>query len=288
MAEYVPHRRVNLKTNPVYTEKWLQERIADDPALLGLGDLDVKDMERMQPRAGRLDMLLSDPDTNTRYEVELQLGATDESHIIRTIEYWDIERRRYPQYEHVAVIVAEEITSRFLNVVSLFNRAIPLVAIQVSAVEIGDAVTLLFTTVLDLMPLGTEEEDEPDEPRDRSYWEKKATPETLALTDRILNIVREVEPTAVLKYNKNYIGIARAGVVSNFVSFRPRKKHVIGEFKIPRSEEVDSRVEEAGIEVLAYHARWGSFRVALTDEDVTENADLLRDLVKLAHENYGL
>ena len=30
----------------------------------------------------------------------------DESHIIRTIEYWDIERRRYPQYEHVAVIVA--------------------------------------------------------------------------------------------------------------------------------------------------------------------------------------
>jgi len=34
---------------------------------------------------------------NTRYHVELQLGATDESHIIRTIEYWDTERRRWPQ-----------------------------------------------------------------------------------------------------------------------------------------------------------------------------------------------
>ena len=30
------------------------------------------------------------------------------SHIIRTIEYWDIERRRYPAYEHVAVLVCRK------------------------------------------------------------------------------------------------------------------------------------------------------------------------------------
>jgi len=44
------------------------------------------------------------------YEIEIQLGSTDESHIIRTIEYWDIERKRYPQYDHTAVIIAEDIT----------------------------------------------------------------------------------------------------------------------------------------------------------------------------------
>ena len=92
-----------------------------DTSLLGLGDFLVRDVERRQPRAGRLDSLLSEPQTATRYEVEIQLGPTDEAHIIRTIEYWDLERRRYPQYEHVAVIVAEDITSRFLNVISLFN-----------------------------------------------------------------------------------------------------------------------------------------------------------------------
>ena len=74
-----------MRTEPQLSEKWLQERIAEEPSLLGLGDLDVKDVERSQPRAGRLDMLLFDPESNTRYEVELQLGATDESHIIRTI-----------------------------------------------------------------------------------------------------------------------------------------------------------------------------------------------------------
>ena len=62
-----------------------------NPALLGLGEVDVKDVERSQPHGGRLDLLLYDPLANTRYEVELQLGATDESHIIRTIEYWDTE-----------------------------------------------------------------------------------------------------------------------------------------------------------------------------------------------------
>src|SRR5437660_12461262 len=105
------------------TEKMVQEQIADDPSILGLGELELKDKERMQPHAGRLDLLLQDPETLKRYEVEIQLGATDESHIIRTIEYWDIERKRYPQYEHAAVIVAEEITARCLHVIQPFNGA---------------------------------------------------------------------------------------------------------------------------------------------------------------------
>src|SRR3990170_5460068 len=133
---------VSLKAHAVYNEKWLQGVLAEDTSFLGLGDLVVKDVERRQPRAGRLDLLLSDPETHTRYEVEIQLGATDEAHIIRTIEYWDIEKSRYPQYEHVAVLVAEDITSRFLNVINLFNRAIPLIAIQMRALEVGGLLTL--------------------------------------------------------------------------------------------------------------------------------------------------
>ncbi len=92
---------------------------------MGLGKLALKDKERRQPRAGRLDLLLQHQEENHRYEVEIQLGKTDESHIIRTIEYWDNEKKLYPQYEHHAVIVAEEITARFLNVISLFNGHIP-------------------------------------------------------------------------------------------------------------------------------------------------------------------
>ena len=114
-------KTIDLKTSTYVNEKWIQEQIANDPTMLGLGDIVLKDKERIQPNAGRLDLLFQDSETNKRYEVELQLGKTDESHIIRTIEYWDIERKRYPQYEHCAVIIAEDITSRFLNVIQLFN-----------------------------------------------------------------------------------------------------------------------------------------------------------------------
>ena len=91
--------------------------------------------------------------------MEIQLGASDESHIIRTIEYWDIERKRYPQYDHTAVIVAEDITSRFLNVISLFNGHIPIMAIQFSAIETGEGVGCT-TTVLDTVSRGFVDDDE--------------------------------------------------------------------------------------------------------------------------------
>lgn len=92
--DFIKPERLWLRDHPELNEKWVQARIADDPALLGLGELILRDKERTQPKAGRLDLLLQDLETHRRYEVELQLGATDESHIIRTIEYWDIERKR--------------------------------------------------------------------------------------------------------------------------------------------------------------------------------------------------
>jgi hypothetical protein len=76
-----------LKTHPQFNEKWVQERLAKNPSILGIGELILKDQERNQPGAGRLDLLFQDPDSNLRYEVEIQLGKTDECHIFRTIQY---------------------------------------------------------------------------------------------------------------------------------------------------------------------------------------------------------
>jgi len=163
--------KINLLNHPDLNEKWVQQIIAKDPSILGLGDLILKDKERIQPKAGRLDLLLQDPDTNRRYEIEIQLGKVDESHIIRTIEYWDIERKRYPQYDHCAVIIAEDITSRFLNIVSIFNGFIPLIAIQMNVYKVKEDYFLLPTTVLDEMSLGLVEDEEIRETTDRNYWE---------------------------------------------------------------------------------------------------------------------
>lgn len=282
--KYVRHRQIQMRNHPELSEKWIQQLLVDDPSLLGLGEIDVKDEERRQPHAGRLDLLLSDADTDTRYEVELQLGPTDESHIIRTIEYWDTEKRRFPQYDHVAVIVAEEITARFFNVISLFNGFIPIIAIQVAAIEVApDEVTLVFTKVLDRMTLGTEEEDE-GEPTDRNYWEAKTAPQVLKLTDRVFELVKEIDPDVEMKYNKYYIGIAVNGRATNFVSFHPRKTRVNLQIVLDRSEEFIDELETLGIDSLPY--KWGKYRPSFNTDPTDEQRELLLKMFKLARDDY--
>jgi hypothetical protein len=77
--------------------------------------------------------------------------------------------------EHCAVIVAEDITSHFLNVIKLFNRSIPLIAIKLSAIRVGDEIGLVFTTVLDEVPRGAPDDEPPQETKDRPYWENKGS-----------------------------------------------------------------------------------------------------------------
>ena len=122
--------------------------------------MSLLEQERNHARAGRLDLLLRDDDNRKRYEVELQLGATDESHIIRVIEYWDKERRKYPNWDHCAVFIAEEVNGRFLNVVDILNGKVPLIALQMQALQVGDLTTLVFTKVVDEIVLGSEFEEE--------------------------------------------------------------------------------------------------------------------------------
>lgn len=279
---------VNLKKHPALDEKWVQNQIADDPSLLGLGDLILRDKERIQPNAGRLDLLLQDADTLKRYEVEIQLGATDESHIIRTIEYWDIERKRYPQYEHAAVIVAEEITSRFLNVIQLFNGAIPLIALKMTAYKIGDQTCLTFVKVLDEITYGLVDEDEPiAEPVDRSFWEKKGSKKSLALTDELMSIVSSVEPSATLKYNRHYIGLSVDGSPLNFISFRPQKGHVIMKIKLPKLQEIDDLLEESCIETLAYEVTYRQYRLRFDSSITEKQKEVLIQLGRKSREGFG-
>ena len=283
--EFAKFEKISLKNHPELNERWVQDRIAEDPSILGLGDVILKDKERIQPRAGRLDLLLQDAESSRRYEVEVQLGATDESHIIRTIEYWDIERKRYPQYEHTAVIVAEDITSRFLNVVSLFNGMIPLMAIQMNALKNGNQVGLVFTTVVDQLSLGfVDEDEETQEVTDRAYWESRGSKKTVAMADEFLELAKEYDASLELKYNKFYIGLAKNGQPSNFIIVRPKKGFIRFEPRLKSSPETTERLENAGLDVMDYDARWGRYRIRLKPGEIEKNREILKEVVKEAYE----
>lgn len=276
---------ISLKDHPELTEKWVQARVAEDPSIIGLGELTLKDSERPQPSGGRLDLLLHDPDSNTRYEVELQLGKSDESHIIRTIEYWDYQRKKFPQYKHCAVLIAEDITSRFLNVVSLFNGNIPFIAIQMKAIKVEGVVTLFFTTVIDVLSLGTEEEDEA-EVVDRKYWESKGSKDSLKLADSLLAIVEEVAPGFTLKYNKHYIGLSIQGTSKNFISMTPRRKAILLAAKLPQADETQALLEQTDMDIMSYDKQWNQYRVRLTEKDIQQSKPTLLQLIQKAYAAY--
>jgi hypothetical protein len=281
--KFIKPERVSLASHAEYGEMWVQQRIAEDPSILGLGDLILKDKERSQPRGGRLDLLFQDAESATRYEVEVMLGSTDERHIIRTIEYWDVEKKRYPQYDHYAVIVAEDITSRFLNVIGLFNGFIPLIALQMSALKFGDQISLVFTKVMDALALGMPDEDEEVQAvTDRSYWETRATKDTVALADEMLDLIKTFAPGVELKYNKFYIGLAKDGQPNNFAVFRPKKNSFRAEIHLKESPEIDQQLDEAGIDAMDYDKRWGAYRLRLTKSDIKKHADLLIKLMKMS------
>lgn len=284
--KHVKLKTISLKNNPQLNERWLQNIIAEEPGILGIGEVFLKDKERIHAGAGRLDLLLQDIDGHGRYEVEIQLGATDESHIIRTIEYWDVERKKYPQYDHTAVIVAEDITSRFLNVVGLFNGFIPIMAIQVTAIETADGVGLQFTKVLDTVRLGyLDEDEETAEPTDRNFWETvRGTKKTVSLADRIQNLALSFAPAAELSYNKHYIGFWVDGRACNFAVCRPQKSALRLEIRLPQSEEIDEVIAKADLDVLDYDKRWGNYRLKLSETDISEKGETLRMLLQQAYE----
>lgn len=287
MPKLIKPEKIFLSQHPTIKESWIQEQIANDPVILGLGDLVLKDKERTHPRAGRLDLLLQDPETKRRYEVEIQLGKTDESHIIRTIEYWDIERKRYPQYEHCAVIIAEDITSRFSNVINLFNGTIPLIAIQMNAYKFGEDIALVFTKVLDEIKLGLVDEDEEiRQETDREYWLKRGTNETVKMADEVLELIKEFHSDLELKYNKFYIGLSKDGQPYNFAIFRPMKKVMGIEVKLPQSEETQSVIDDASFDDMGYDSRWGSYRLRLTKPEIKSKKEVLLKLLEEAYKNY--
>jgi predicted transport protein len=285
-VSYLRPERLLMKTHPELNERWVQDRIAEDPSIIGLGDLVLREKERTQPRAGRLDLLLQDSETKRRYEVEIQLGATDETHIIRAIEYWDIERKRYPQYDHCGVIIAEDITSRFLNEVSLFNGTIPLIAIQMQVLKISEHITLVFTTVMDELTRGLidEDEDVAATPTDRAYWESRGTKNTVAIAEHLLEIVRKFDPSIAFKYNKFYIGLAKDGRADNFLTFRPQKRALLLEVRLKQSDDIQNKIDAAGFNTLSYDAKWGNYHLILTADEFKRHSEVLHELIRLAHE----
>ena len=105
----------------------------------------------------------------------------------------------------------------------MLNGFIPLVAIQLNAIQVGDQIILIFTRVLDQRLGFAFEEEEEQEITDRSYWEKRSSKTTVCMANEVLQTLKTLDQELELKYNKFYIGVSKDNKPYNFVIFRPKK-----------------------------------------------------------------
>lgn len=191
-------------------EYWLQDVIYNNPKVLGLGDgLVPVHKEKRQPKGGRLDILLKNPEDNTMYEVEVMLGPTDPSHIIRAIEYWDNEKRKYPQRQHFCVLVAESFDRRYFNVVQLMSLNIPMIAIQADLLEVNEDKILNFSTIINVYTEPEETEEEVKKVNEATW--NQYSPWTNTNAKEFIKLLKGQHEKVTLGYTQSYISIAIDG-----------------------------------------------------------------------------
>ena len=266
-----------------YDEFWLQDQIVEYPACLQLGELEFISRERQQASGGRLDILLKDPEDDSMYEVEVMLGETDETHIIRTIEYWDNEKRKWPQRQHFAVLVAETITRRFFNVIQLLSHAIPIIAIQVKIVEAEGKRLLHFSKILDTYEEPEDEGGSSGKEYNEEFWRQKSN-WTLEAAKALLDATRPELPDAALNFVKNYIGINVKGNNYLWLHKRSNGRSLLGLwFTDGNLTPAMTILEEAG---MANTKKNQTIRVATDKQQITAKAEVIARLAALVKKSW--
>lgn len=264
-------------------EYWLQDVIFNNPEKLGLGNLVAVKKEKIQNSGGRLDILLKDPNDNSMYEIEVMLGETDPSHIIRAIEYWDNEKRRYPQRQHFAVLIAENFNRRYFNVIQLLSLNVPMIAIQADLLEIENHKILNFTKVLDIY---VEPQDETEAKSATEKTWKERAPWTLKLAKRYIEILSEIGEKGKLNFTQSYISIVINNKNSYFFDKR-NKPTSSAWFNVKDEEKVDAIKKIFESKKIDYvYNKSKDFNLTYDINFLNENKDLFIEIYKIKNKEF--
>lgn len=277
MADSIKISKKVFIRNAGLDEYWLQDRIYEDPTVLGLGNLVTVSKEKKQSTGGRLDMLLKDPEDNSLYEVEVMLGETDPSHIIRSIEYWDIEKRKYPQRQHFSVLIAESFGRRYFNVLQILSLNIPMIAVQADLLEVGNERILNFTKLLDVYE--EPEDEEASSTANEASWADKY-PWTLDTTKHLLTVLASPDGELTLSFTQSYVKVIRQGRTVYGMSRKAEPRSHFW-FKEENDEKVETIKQLLDKQKIEYDYKRNYFSMTLDKKFISTNEKLLREIHKI-------
>lgn len=260
-------------------EYWLQDIIYENPKILGLGDLIAVNKEKKQSSGGRLDILLKEPTENIMYEVEVMLGETDPSHIIRSIEYWDNEKRKYPQRQHFCVLIAESFDRRYFNIIHLMSLNIPMIAIQADLLEVNGEQILNFSKIIDIY-VEPEENEEDLKQVNESNWNNDS-PWTNDNAKELFNILKEKHDRINIRYTQSYISI-NIDSKKSYWFYKRSKPNSALLFSVRDDEKAEAIKKELEVKEVEYiYNNQKDFMLSINLESLKEHIELINKIDKI-------
>jgi uncharacterized protein YdhG (YjbR/CyaY superfamily) len=167
----------------------------------------------------------------------------------------------------------------------LFNGQIPLIAIQLNALKVENALVLNFVTVLDQFSLRRDDTVEVKlQETNREYWEKKAVKKTVDVADKILQMLNEkLDKAQQLNYNKYYIGLTDGIKSRNFIYFKPKKQFTHIYFEVENISDWAEKLDENGISATTDKKY---VQITVKPEEIKKHEEVFKNLISDAVEFY--
>lgn len=286
-------KEISVKDHVSFREKNIQDIIAKKPSVLGIGNLTQVDKKVIKRDEGKPDLLFQTNDLKKIYEVEIQLGKLDGYHLIKTVGYWINERKNKPQYNHCAVLIAEDITEEMRDIIELCMGKVSIIILKMTVGEHDKKIVdLKFERVYENMcavtynngsALKYEFDYEPFEERDRQYWEKKVSKETLTAADNIYIFLKENDLAIEMYYTKDYIGF-RKEETKGFVFIEIKKRTLTLKLVLKQSNENETEIKKA-FKLRKYQEKGRAYPITITENDLKNKEPALKKLLKMTYDH---
>lgn len=57
------------------------------------------------------------------------------------------------------------------------------------------------------------------------------------------------------------------------------------EVRLPKSEEIENRLNDSGLDMMDYDKQWGRYRIRLTKKEIKDNLEFITELLEQAYKN---
>jgi len=120
----------------------------------------------------------------------------------------------------------------------------------------------------------------------RKYWEDKTSINSVRLVDNFIG--KYLKPISEYEsmYHKNRIGIKTHYTEPLNISFNPRKKSIIVNIKLKKSNDIDDLIKILELETLPYISRLQHYRFVVKDKNIDLNDKFFKELIKESFEMY--